>query len=45
MSRLVAPRPGKYVGLDLTLIGCIETSAVCTSRVMKRIGDDINILG
>ncbi len=45
VGRLVAPRPDEYVGLDLTLIGCIETSAVCTSGVMRRIGDDTNASG
>ncbi len=39
----MSPRPGEYVGLDLTLIGYIETSAVCMSRVMRRIGDNTNI--
>ncbi len=38
----VAARPDKYLGLDLTLIGCIETSAVYTSGVIKCIRDNIN---
>ncbi len=33
MSRLVAPRFDKYVGLNLTLIEYIETSAVYTSGI------------
>ncbi len=44
MGRSVAPKPDEYVGLDLTLIGCIETSTICTSRVIMRIGDDTNVL-
>ncbi len=42
MGRPVAPRSDKYIDLDLTLIKYIETSTVFTSRVMKRIGDNIN---
>ncbi len=42
MGRPVASKPDKYIGLDLTLIGCIETSAMCTSGVMRRIRDDTN---
>ncbi len=38
----MAPRPDEYVSLDLTLIGCIETSTVYTSKVMRYIGDDTN---
>ncbi len=38
VGRPVASRPDKYVGLDLTLIGYIETSVVYTSRIMRRIG-------
>ncbi len=35
MGRPVAPRPDEYVGLDLTLIGCIKTSAECTSGIIN----------
>ncbi len=38
----MALRPDKYVSLDLTLIGCIDASVVCTSGVMRRIGDNTN---
>ncbi len=43
MGRQVASRPDKYVSLDLTFIGCIETSAMYMSGVMKCIGDDTNV--
>ena len=33
----MAPKPDKYVGLDLTLIEYIKTSAVCTSGIMRLI--------
>ncbi len=45
VDRPMTPKPDDYVGLDLTLIECIETSTVCTSEVMRRIGDDTNALG
>ncbi len=41
MSRSVAFIPDKYVGLDLNLIEYIETSAIYTFGVMRRIGDEI----
>ncbi len=44
MGQLMAPKPDKYIDLDLTLIGCIETFAVCISGVIRRIRDDTNIL-
>ncbi len=40
----MALRPDKYVGPDLTLIGYIKTSAACTSRIIRYIRDDTNIL-
>ncbi len=43
MGRLVASRPIKYIGLDLPLIGCIGTSIMYTSEVMRCIGDDANV--
>ena len=46
MDRLVVSRPNdKHVGLDLTLIGCINIFAIYTSRIMKCIEDDTNALG
>ncbi len=41
----MAPRPDKYINLDLTLIKYIETFTMYTSGVMKRIRDNANILG
>ncbi len=41
----MVPRLDKYVGLELTLIRCIETFAMYTSGVMRRIKDDTNISG
>ncbi len=38
----MASRSDKYIGLDLTLIGCIKTSAVFTSGVMRYIRYDTN---
>ncbi len=43
MSRLVAFRLDEYVGLDLTLIRCRETSVVYMFGVMRRIRDKINV--
>ncbi len=40
----MAPRPDKYVGLDLTRLD-IETSTVCTSGIIRRIRDDMNASG
>ncbi len=37
-------RPNRYISLDLTLIGCIETSAAYTSGVMRCIKDNMNAL-
>ena len=42
MGRPVAPRPDKYIDLDLTLIKYIKTFIVCTSKIMEHIGDDTN---
>ena len=46
MGRPVASRPDiKYIGLDLTLIEYIKTSAICTFGIIRRIrdiGDDIS---
>ncbi len=41
VGKLVASRPNEYVGLDLTWLDA-ETSAVYTSGIMRRIGDDTN---
>ena len=38
MGRLVASRPDvKYVSLNLILIGCIKTSFMYISRIMRHI--------
>ncbi len=36
LGRLVALRPDKYVGVDLTLIGNIKTFVMCTSRMRNK---------
>ncbi len=41
----MAPRSDEYIGLDLTLIGYRETSAMCTSGVMRLVRDDTIALG
>ncbi len=38
VGRLVASRPDKYISLDLTLIGYIETPAVYIFEVIRCIG-------
>ncbi len=45
VGRPVVPRPSSgYVNLDLTWLDA-ENSAIYTSRIMRRIGDDTNVLG
>ena len=41
----MALRPNsKHIGLDLTLIKCIKIFAMCTFRIMRHIGNNINVL-
>ena len=45
MGKPVVLRPNRYVSLDLTLIEYIETSIMCTSGVIRHIGNNTNVLG
>ncbi len=43
VGRPIAPKPDKYIGLDLTLIRCIETSVMCTSEILRHIRNNTNV--
>ena len=52
MGKPIAPMPDvEYIGLDLTLIRCMETSDICTFEIIRRIGmiqmyqNDTNVSG